>query len=73
MVNGYIYITSLVHLWLLMVINTSCCMVTVLQQRLLDAQAGDLTPREADTIGCCGFPYARKRVPGGGWGLGAEG
>ncbi|CAL1145692.1 unnamed protein product [Cladocopium goreaui] len=25
-------------------------------------RAGDLTPREADMIGCCGFPYARKRV-----------
>ena len=27
-------------------------------------QAGDWTPREADAIGCCGFPYARKRVVG---------
>ncbi|CAK9115334.1 Hypothetical protein SCF082_LOCUS53383 [Durusdinium trenchii] len=26
-------------------------------------RAGDVTPREADAIGCCGFPYARKRVP----------
>jgi len=27
-------------------------------------RAGDWTPREADAIGCCGFPYARKRVVG---------
>ncbi|CAJ1407669.1 unnamed protein product, partial [Effrenium voratum] len=26
-------------------------------------RGGDVTPREADAIGCCGFPYARRRRP----------
>eukprot|EP00435_Cladocopium_sp_Y103_P015937 s2165_g3.t3 len=36
--------------------------VAAVQTSCGSPRAGDLTPREADTIGCCGFPYARKRV-----------